>query len=112
MPRQNLVQGSSSGCREVQGTQVQLSQHPCAEEAQSFYGNCGNIQTLAVLKCLPGGPDGKKSVCSAGDPGSVPGSGGSPERGNSNLLQYPCLGNPMDGGAWWATVHGVTKSQA
>ena len=44
-----------------------------------------------------------------GDVGSIPGSGRSPGEGNGNPLQYSCLENPMDGGAWWATVHGVTK---
>ena len=43
--------------------------------------------------------------------GSIPGSGKSPGRGNDNLLQYSCLGNPMDRGAWWAIVHGVSKNQ-
>ena len=47
----------------------------------------------------------------AGDVGSIPGSGGSPGEGNSNPLQYSCLENHMDRGAWWATVHGVTKSR-
>ena len=41
----------------------------------------------------------------------IPGSGRSPGEGNGNLLQYSCLENPMDGGAWWATVCGVTKSR-
>ena len=45
----------------------------------------------------------------AGDTASVPGSGRSPGEGNGNPLQYSCLGNPMDRGACWATVHGVTK---
>ena len=45
------------------------------------------------------------------DAGSVPGGGRSPAGGNGNQLQYSCLRNPMDGGAWWATVHGVAKSQ-
>ena len=45
----------------------------------------------------------------ARDMGSVSGSGISPGEGNGNLLQYSCLGNCMDRGAWWATVHGVTK---
>ena len=48
----------------------------------------------------------------AGDLGSIPGSGRSPGEGNGNPLQYSCLENPMYGGAWWATVHGVTKSRA
>ena len=59
-----------------------------------------------------GGSDSKESACNAGDPGSIPGSGRSPRKGNGNPLQYSCLENPMDGGAWWATVHGVAKSQA
>ena len=51
------------------------------------------------------------SACNAGDPASVPGSGRSPGEGNGNPLQYSCLQNPMDGGGWRATVHGVAKSQ-
>ena len=47
----------------------------------------------------------------AGDMSSIPGSGISPGEGNGNLLLYSCLENPMDRGAWWATVHGVAKSQ-
>ena len=61
---------------------------------------------------FPGGSDGKESTCNAGDPGSIPGLGGSPGEGNGNPLQYSCLENPMDRGAWQATVHGVAKSQA
>ena len=45
------------------------------------------------------------------DMGSIPGLGNSPGGGNGNPLQYSCLENPMDRGAWWATVHGVAKSQ-
>jgi len=52
-----------------------------------------------------------ESACSAGDPGLIPGSGRSSGEGNGNPLQYSCLENPMDGGAWEATVHGVTKNQ-
>jgi len=59
---------------------------------------------------LPGGSDSKESTCHAGDPGLIPGSGRSPGGGHSNPLQYSCLENPVDRGAWWATVHGVTKS--
>ena len=61
---------------------------------------------------FPGGSEVKASACNAGDLGSIPGLGISPGEGNGNPLQYSCLENPMDGGAWWATVHGVTKSQA
>ena len=52
---------------------------------------------------------GKESVFNAGDPGSIPGWGRSPGEGNGNPLQYSCLENPMDRGAWWAAVHGVTR---
>ena len=60
---------------------------------------------------FPGGSDSKESAFSAGDPGSIPGSGRSPGEENGYPLQYSCLENSMDRGAWWATVHGVTKSQ-
>ena len=60
---------------------------------------------------FPGASDSKESACNAGDPCSIPGSGRSPGGGHGNPLQYPCLENPMDTGAWGATVHGVTKSQ-
>ena len=60
---------------------------------------------------FPGGSDGKEYACNAGDPGSIPGSGKSPGGGNGNPLQYSCLENSMDRGAWQATVHGVTMSQ-
>ena len=58
---------------------------------------------------FPGGSDGKASAYKVGHPGSIPGLGRSPGEGNGNLLQYSCLGNPMNRGAWWATVHGVAK---
>ena len=57
------------------------------------------------------GSDGKVSACSAGDLGLIPGSGRSPEEGYGNPLQHFCLENPMDRGAWWATVHEIAKSQ-
>ena len=50
------------------------------------------------------------SASNMGDLGSILGLGRSPVEGNVNPLQYSCLENPMDGGAWWATIHGVTKS--
>ena len=53
---------------------------------------------------LPGVSDGKQSACSAEDPGSIPGSGGSPGEGNGNPFQYSCLENSMDRGAWIAIV--------
>ena len=67
---------------------------------------CSNYHTVAFIS-----HEVKASTCNAGDLGSIPGSGRSPGEGNGNPLQYSCLENPMDGGAWWATVHGVAKSQ-
>ena len=60
---------------------------------------------------LPYSSNSKESACDAGDQGSIPGLGRSSGEGNGNLLQYSCLENYMDREAWWATVHGVTKSQ-
>ena len=60
---------------------------------------------------VPGGSDGKEFTCNAGDPCSIPGLGISSEKGNGSPLQYSCLENPMNRGAWWTTVHGVAKSQ-
>ena len=59
----------------------------------------------------PGGSDGKASTLNVGDLGSIPGWRRSPGEGNGSPLQYSCLENPMDGRAWWATVHGVSKSR-
>ena len=59
---------------------------------------------------FPGGSEVKASACNAGDLGSILGVGKIPWRGNGNPLQYSGLENPMDRGAWWATVHGVAKS--
>ena len=60
---------------------------------------------------FPGGLDGKESACNAEDPGSIPGSGRSPGEGNGYPLQYSCLENSMDRGAWWAIQSdGLTKS--
>ena len=70
--------------------------------------NWANWTTTA----LPGGSDGKESTFSAGDLGLIPRSGRSPREGNGYPLQYSCPENPMDRGAWWATVHGVPKSQS
>ena len=53
---------------------------------------------------------GKESAYNSGDPSSIPGLGRSPGEGNGNPLQYSCLENPMDKGAWWATVHAVPRA--
>ena len=60
---------------------------------------------------LPGGSDDKEFACNAGDSGLIPGSGRSAGERNGNPLQYSCLENSMDRGAWQAIAHGVTKSQ-
>ena len=67
-----------------------------------------------ICECLVGfssSSAGKESACNAADPGSIPGSGSSPGEGIGYPLQYSCLENPMDRGAWWARIHGVTKSR-
>ena len=68
---------------------------------QSYYRKCKEKQGSAL----------KNPPANAGDSGLVPGFGRSPGEQNGNPLQYSCLGNPMDRGAWWATVHVVSKSQ-
>ena len=76
-------------------------------------GDSGQIafdKAFAGDRASSGGTDGKESACSARDPGSIPGSGRSPGESNGNPLQYSCLENPMEGGAWWVTVRGVAES--
>ena len=80
---------------------------PSIVRREIFHFHSSGIEHL----CFPGGPDGKESTCNAGDLGSIPGLGRSPGGGHGNLLQYSCLENPMDRGAWWATVHGVAKNR-
>ena len=79
-------------------------------------GNSRNSREFFCNSCVgkpckgfPAGSVGKESSCNTGDTGLIPGSRRSPEEGNSNPLQYFCLGNPMDRAACWATVHGVTE---
>ena len=64
-----------------------------------------------LLWGFPGGSNGKKSACNAGDLSFIPGSERSSGRGHDNPLQYSCLENFMDRGVWQATVHGIAKSQ-
>ena len=69
-------------------------------------------QHFSPLSWLPGFPHssvGKESACNAGDPSSIPGSGRPPGEENGNSLQYSCLGNPMNRGAWRFTILGVAK---
>ena len=72
----------------------------------------GGLATCHVAEGFPCGTDGKESAHNAGDLGSIPGSGRSPGEGYGYPLQYSCLENSMDGGFWWATVHGIAKSPA
>ena len=69
-------------------------------------GSSHLISPILISKGFPGGAEVKASACNVGDLGSIPGLGRSPGEGNGNPLQYSCLENPIDGGAWWATVHG------
>ena len=66
---------------------------------------------FALCQGFPNGSDGKESTCNARDLGSIPGLGRSPGEGNGNPLQYSFLENPMDGRAWQAIIHGVSKSR-
>ena len=65
---------------------------------------------IAIFLGFPGGSEVKVSAFNVRDLGSIPGSGRFPGEGNGNPLQYSCLGNPMNGGAWQSTVHGVANS--
>ena len=69
------------------------------------------MNLLKSIRELPGGSDDKESACNTRDPGLIPGSGRSSGEGNGYLLQYHCLENSMDRGAWQAAVHMVSKSQ-
>ena len=67
------------------------------------------MSELHACLSFPGGLDGEESACNAEDLGLIPGLEGSPGGGHGNPLQYSCLENPTDRGAWWAIVQGVTK---
>ena len=69
------------------------------------------ISLQVIEPSFPGGSDCKESTCNVGDLGSIPELGRSPGGGHGNPLQYFCLENPMDRGAWWAIVHSVAKSR-
>ena len=77
--------------------------------SMEIYFPCKQKEVCNIV--LPGGSEVKASTSNEGGLGSIPGSGRSPGEGNGNPFQYSCLENPMDGGAWWATVHGVAKSR-
>ena len=92
--------------------------HPLPSPAQQIHRKCVQKPQFK-MKCyrtysgLPRGTNGKESVCNAGDvrdAASIPGSGTFPEGGHGNPFQDSCLENPMDRGAWWATVHRIAQS--
>ena len=73
---------------------------------------CSSLKLCAInLLCFRGGSEVKNPLVNAGDTGSIPWSGRSAGEENGDLVRYPCLRNLRDRGAWWATVHGATKSQ-
>ena len=79
-------------------------------EVESITNDQSVVKHDCVIKGFPGGSDGKESACNAEDPGSIPGLERFPGEGNDYPLQYFCLENSMNRGAWWATVHVVMKS--
>ena len=89
--------------RRRRGTRVPKNQFLTADQGKRAFKK-------EFQGCFPGGSEVKASAQNAGDPGSIPESGRSPGEGNGNPLQYSCLENSMEGGAWQATVHGVAKS--
>ena len=89
---------------------------PCGSAGKESICNEGDLGSIPRLgrspgegKGYPGGSEIKASACNAGDLGLIPGLGRSPREGNGNPLQYSCLENPMDRGAWRTVVHGVPK---
>ena len=101
-----------TSCRETKSPGIKRNQwhnavagSPLGERPRWTWGR------VSAKDGFPGALDSKESACNTGDPGLMPGSGRSPGEGNGYPLQYSCLENPMDRGAWWATVHGVAKSQ-
>ena len=113
--KRHVPNAGSPGSIPGQGTRS------CMPQIDPWCPNMQPIQTQLLMSdfCLPirvpwGFPDGsdsKESACNERDPGLIPGSGRSPGKGNGNPLQYSCLENPMNRGAWWTTVHGVAKSR-
>ena len=81
------------------------------KKQRRYFASKGPSSQSYDFSVFHGGSNGKASACNVEDPGSIPGSGRSPGEGNGNPLQYSCLKNSMDRGAYWATVHGVTKSR-
>ena len=94
------------------GGQQQYLPHKATVKSKLYTSAVWHItcHVVCTQEDFPGGSDGKASVYNVGDLGSVPGSGRSPGEGTGNPLQYSCLENLMDSGAWQARIHGFTKS--
>ena len=101
-----LMPSSNSCKRLTPASRLLINPHPQVSSQARIRKAKNRSQTG-----FPGGSDGKESASNAGDLGLIPGSGRSPGEGNDSPLQYSCLENPMNRGAWRATVHGVPKSQ-
>ena len=113
------TQGSNLGflhCRQIlyhlshQGSLIMYLSAILTRDAY-VWNHTGYFLSLRTHVSFPSGSDSKESPANAGDLSLTPGLGRYPEEGNGNPLQYSCLEHPMDRGAWWATVHGVAKSQ-
>ena len=117
---QELVTDREAWCAAIHGVTKSWTQLSDWTELRTLYSNYldwkpqwaphQTSSTEQVKWTPPGGLNGQESACNAGEPVSILGSGRSPGEGNGNPLQYSCLGNPMDRGAWWAIVYGVTMS--
>ena len=99
-----------SGCSEAAGKQPTTFGTRWQEQNWVCFVQISFITYLPWDWGSPGGSGGKVSACNVGDLGSIPGLGRSPGEGNGSPLQYSCLENPMDGGAWRAAVHGISES--
>ena len=102
------IPGSGRSLGEGNGNPLQYS---CLGNPMSRGAWWATVHGVVKESDATGDSDGKESACNAGDLGSIPGSGRSPGEENGNPLQYSCLENFMDRGAWWATVQGVAKSR-
>ena len=118
MPQKSIRKTHEDTLRVASGWEKTVQIQSCSKAYQWKYSYLGQKLCLIIiyfsiisLILSKVGSDGKASVYNAGDPCSIPGSGRSPGEGNGNPLQYYCLENPMDRGAWQATVHGVSKSR-
>ena len=91
---------------------ISCSGFPNGSAVNNLLANAGDMGLIPGSGRSPNGSAVNNLLANAGDMGLIPGSGRSPGEGNGNPLQYSCLGNPMDRGAWQVTVRGVAKSQA